>query len=459
MKNNVKTISSKLFKKQRLVITALLALVFVGMSVGYAVFNQDLFLDSTISLAPIKGLINDLDITKAATMSGSYYTGNVSFEKVKTGPGINFNVNMTSNLGCRGWLRYELTVVNRSNYPYTYMGSDAVYSYGDSDGTTYPIKYPVITGMLKGDVIGPGETKKIYVSFTSDMIEGTVNNLHQLTAKLILSFEIDDKNMENPKFMGTLIDNEVVINEHKNATAKFKILNMFDCSQVVRFYIDNNELELLNPAGYGIAQSYVSNKNGNDELGAAIRVKRMTTDKEEYTTKLYGKVLLEAEGKEITFEIGTITIKTTGTPTTPAATLSNISISGSFKSFLNLANRRSSEVKLTNNNNFEIPYWVIRANINKEPAVSQATVDDGGVHMVDFDTTQDQLMIYSYDLSGTRNENLGAKSTINIGNFSLTLTGVKTNLGLIKTYYEPKFESFSIDAYYNGEWHYGIPVN
>ncbi len=458
MKNNIKLIADRMFKKQRMLVTAVLALVFVGMSIGYATYYSELNLDGVIALEGIKGNIADLDITEVVKDETSAFEGTFTFDKVKTEKGINFDFKVSSHMGSGSWLRYKLTVVNNSTFDYTYTGSDAIYTFKDEwdANSNYPLKYPVITGMLKGDVIGPNETKTMWVSYKSDSIEENMWDQHTLTSTLILSFEVGNKNIETPKIMAAIEEPVVVFNENKNVVAHFKINNMFDCSQVISFYIDNDELELLSPGGIGIRSKNILNKGAYKTLDAAIKIKRYAPVRDEYKTKLYGKIHLEPEDKEILFDVGELTIKTTGTPTTPAESIGNITVTASFKSFLNLADKRESNVTIKNNNNYDIYRWVLHARVNHEPLVSEVTYYGG--HKVVLDRSQDKILFYSFDKNADSDAILNANSSVSIENVQVTLTGVKTDLGLIKTYYEPKFESFTIDAYYNGEWHYGIPV-
>lgn len=457
MKNNIKLITDRMFKKQRVLVTALLAFVFVLMSVGYAAYYTELKLEGTIALEGMVGSIGDLDFTSIDKHSTSSYEADITFEKKKTEKGINFDVDVTSSMGSGSWLRYEITVVNNSSYDYTYVGSDALFSYYDDwyGGSTYDMKNPVVTGMLKGDVIGSGETKTIYLSFMSDIEELLADSYtyHTLDGKIIFSFEVGDKGIDNPTIMGTIPDPVLVLNSNNVGVLKFNVINLFDCSQVVSFHIDNSELEILNPAGTGIDETNLLNKNANETLGVAIQIRRNSTARSEYTTKLYATIHLLPDDTEITVDIGTITVTTEGEPTTPAESIGKITVSGSFSSFLGIGQNRSSTVKITNSNNFDITDWVLRIDVNAQAAVSNAYSD--GNHYVELNTEQDQIYIYSRNkYNSSESISLGANSTVDTGTLHITVTGRI----FLASYYEPKFEGFTINAYYNGEWHYGIPV-
>lgn len=455
MKNNVKTISSKLFKKQRLVVTSLLALVFVAMSVGYAAYYSELKAESSIGVLPtkIQGDIFDLDITKASTM-GDSTDGDISYDKVKVDGGINFTVKMTAGLGYKTWLRYETTVVNHSDINYTYMGSDAVTSFKDYSNKERPIKYPIISGMVKGDVIGPGETKKIYISFYADDKDyENFGGKYTLSSNLILSFSAGRVKTQRPSYLTSLIDTEVTLDSRKNGQINFNLTSLFDCSEVLSFYIEDSDIELLVSSGEDTESNRIVNKGANDALIAVLHLKRGIPQKSEYHTKLMGKILYEAEGTEEVFEIGDIVIYNDSEAEEPAEVLKNVKIEYTFNSN-SWPGHATASVKLTNNNNFDITQWVVRIYVNPE---AQVTEIDGSQHKLEIDTEQSRLMIYSDNRYGVDHYAIGAKSSITIDGIQMVITGVKERPNSWTTiYYDIEVAKVMVDAYYNGQWHYGM---
>ena len=455
MKNNNDIITKKLFKKQRLVVTALLAFIFVGMSVGYAAFYSELKMESAIGLLPakIQGDIHDLDITKAGTMSGST-SGDIKPDKVKVDGGINFNVKIDAKLGFKIWLRYEATLVNYSDINYTYMGSDAVVSYKNYNNNEVPIKYPIITGMVKGDVIAPGETKKIYITFyADDKVYENFGGAYTLSSNLVLSFQAGKVSTKRPSYMTSLIDTEVTLDSRKNGQIRFNLASLFDCSEILNFYVEDPDIELLVSSGEDTESNRIVNKGANDELVAVLHLKRGVTQKGEYRTKLMGRILYEGEGKEEDFEIGDIVIYNDSSVEEPAEVLKNVKIDYHFQSN-SWPGHATASVTITNNNNFDITQWVVRIYVNDEAEVSEI---NGSQHKLEVDPEQSRLMIYSDNRYGVNHHEIGAKSSLTVDGIQMVISGIKEQPNSWTTiYYDIEVSKVMVDAYYNGEWHYGM---
>lgn len=456
MKNDLKLIANKMFKKQRVLVTAVLALVFVLMSVGYAAYYTELEMNSKVALAAgKKGEIGDLDIIKAETMSDST-DGTIEYDKAKTDSGINFSVTVASDLGFKRWLKYEATVVNNSTLNYTYMGSDATISFKDYQNQERIIKYPIITGMIKGDVIGPGETKKIYISFYAD--DPSYENFggaYKLSSNLVLSFYEGKINNQRPSYLTALVDTETTLNEKKSGNIRFNLSSLYDCSQVLSFYLLDSDFELLVSSGENTEPNRIVNKGANDTLIAVVHLKRGVKQKNEYKTKLMGRIMYEAEGKEETFEIGDIVIKNDSTVEEPAEILKNFKIEPSFDSN-SWPGHATGSIKVTNNNDFAITQWVIRLYVNEEAEVGSIT---GSQHKLEMDKEQSRLMIYSDNRYGVNHIELGAKSSLTIDGIQMEITGVKEKPNDWTTiYYDLEILDISIDAYYNGAWHYDMKI-
>lgn len=456
MKNNINIINNKLFKKQRVLVTVLLALVFVGMSVGYAAYYSELNMASTVGLAAAKkGEIGDLDITKMGTLSDST-EGTIEQTKVKTDNGINFNVKTTASLGFKIWLKYEVTVVNNSNLNYTYMGSDATISFKNYQNEEVPIKYPIITGLIKGDVIGPGETKKMYINFYAD--DSSYENFggsYKLSSNIILSFDEGTIKGQRPSFLTALITNETTLNDKKSGEIKFDLTSLYDCSQILSFYVTDSDFELLVSSGETTAPNRIVNKGETGNLIAIVHLKRGVTQKSEYRTKLMGKIMFEGEGKEETFEIGDIVIHNDSSVEEPAEILKNFKVETNFVSN-NWPGHATGSIKITNNNNFAITQWVIRLYVNEE---SKITSIDGSQHKLEVDTEQSRLMIYSDNRYGVNHHEIGAKSSLEVDGITMEISGIKDKPNDWTTvYYDVEVLDVGIDAYYNGAWHYDLVV-
>lgn len=452
MKNNINFISNKLFKKQRMLVTALLALVFVGMSVGYATYYSELNMASTVALAAAKkGAITDLDIKKASVIEGENES-KILYDKAKSNVGINFNIKISARLGFRVWQSYEVVVENNSSLTYTYMGSDATVSFKDYQNVERVIKYPVITGMLKGDVISPGETKSIYISFyADDSSYEDFGGSYALSSNMVLSFQEGSFSVDKNKLLTSIQTSETVLNGKKNAEINFSLVSLYDSSQVISFYIDNPSFEVVSATGGTGVTGRVLDKGASKDITAVIHLKRGIEHLPEYNIKLMIRVSFEHEGREDIYEVGEIRVTNDVSVEEPAEILKNFKINTNFDSN-SWPGHATGSVEIVNNNDFEIKQWVIRLYINSEV---KATAAAGTQHVLEMDSEQSRLIIYSNNRYGVNHIPIKANSKLNINGFQLTIEGMIEGTS---RYYDIEVERIMIDAYYDNVWHYGMNV-
>lgn len=452
MKNDIKQIANRMFKKQRVLVTAVLALLFVLMSVGYAAYYTELEMNSKVALAAgKKGELGDLDIIKAEAIEGANES-KIEFDKTKSDNGINFSVKINSRLGYMIWQRYEVVVTNNSNLNYTYMGSDATISFKNYQMKEEFIKYPVITGMLKGDVIGPGEKKSIYISFLAD--DSSYENFggsYSLQSNMLLRFEEGIINSHEDRLLTSLETTEVVLNGKKNAEVNFSLINLHDSSQVISFYCSDPSLEVVSATGGTGVTGRVLNRGASRNITAVIHLKRGIEHLSEYTTKLMIRVSYDVEGRKDVYEVGEIKVTNDTSVQEPAEVLKNFKIKTNFNSN-QWPGHATGNVELINNNDFEITQWVVRLYIN--PKI-KATSVDGSQHVLEMDTEQSRLILYSNNRYGVNHIPIGANQTLNVDGIQLVIEGKDEETN---KYYDVQVERVMLDVYYNGAWHYGVNV-
>lgn len=435
-----------------MLVTALLALVFFGMSVGYATYYSELKMTSTVGLAASKkGQIEDLDITKAQAIEGENES-KIQFDKSKSDEGINFNVKITSRLGFRAWQRYEVIVVNNSNLDYTYAGSNATISFKDYQNVERVIKYPVITGMLKGDVIASGETKSIYISFyADDSSYEDFGGSYALESNLVLAFQAGKVSFEKNKLLTSLKTTDVVLNGKKNGEVGFSLVSLYDSSQVISFFVDDPAFEVVSATGGTGVTGRVLDRGASRDIVAVVHLKRGIEHLPEYTIKLKIRVSYEPEGREDVYEVGEIKVTNDITVEEPAEILKNFKVNTTFDSN-NWPGHATGSVEIINNNNFDITQWVVRLYIDPKIKMTDAT---GTQHVVEADSEQSRLIVYSNNRYGVNHIPIGANSKINIDGFQLTIEGINEETS---KYYDVEVQRIMVDAYYDGAWHYGMNV-
>ena len=139
--------------KISIIINVIFVLVFSFITIGYAAYNKELGITSSLSLVGNGEMfIRSIDLVDSSNVSNSVSPTIVNNE-------VNFNItfNGTNN---DFFANYLVTIVNNTFYDYTYTGIDLDYSLSRTDGVQDGSSLSIsINGINNGDVISARSTK------------------------------------------------------------------------------------------------------------------------------------------------------------------------------------------------------------------------------------------------------------------------------------------------------------
>ena len=124
MKKTRKYNYSKTFKRQRFLIALFMGILLISMSVGYALYNEELLMESTIVVeVPDEVMIYSLGVSKVddATYGDIVYRTTDANDYISLDSDLDFEFSSSSKDGLyASSLTYVYEIVNLSNDDYTY---------------------------------------------------------------------------------------------------------------------------------------------------------------------------------------------------------------------------------------------------------------------------------------------------------------------------------------------------
>ena len=248
-KGKIKDIFDSNFKRQRFFITIFIAILLTSMSVGYALYYEELHASAVVVLeAPLEIRIYDAIVgsSTSATDKGSVMT----FQE--TNDGMKLVVDTTVHFDATGWgdsratISYTYSVVNLSHKAYSY--NNITYSSEITNGTAN-IGDPVISGLTKGQVLQPGEE----LTFTASLTMGAILGI-SYEKDAIIHIELDFKEGESSVNIGTiestLSSKSVVVDEDKHiGNVKVSLLNIYGSDVEYTLQSTNTDVTLVDKSG------------------------------------------------------------------------------------------------------------------------------------------------------------------------------------------------------------------
>lgn len=226
LKNKILNFFSTNHGKQRLFVSAFIVIVVATMSVGYALYYEELHASSVVILeAPTDIRIYDAVVSTSTSASdkGSVMTWQ------ETTNGMKLVVDTTAHFNAANWgdtrptITYQYTVVNLSHNAYTF--TDMTYSSEITNGTAN-IGDPVISGMTAGTVLDPGEE----LTFTASVTMGAILGISYEKDAIIhieLNFIEGTSDVNIGTVESSLSATQLLIEEDNIADVTVNLLNVY----------------------------------------------------------------------------------------------------------------------------------------------------------------------------------------------------------------------------------------
>ena len=248
-KGNMKNMFDSKYKKFRFFNTVFMIVLCASMSVGYALYHEELHASSVIVLeAPLE--IRIYDAIVGTSTSASDKGSVMKFEE--TSDGMKLVVDTTVHFDATGWgdsratISYTYSVVNLSHKAYSY--NDITYSSEITNGTAN-IGDPVISGLTRGQVLQPGEE----LTFTASLTMGAILGI-SYEKDAIIHIELEFKEGESSVNIGTVkgsLDNDslVIDGEDRIASLKVSLLNVYGSDVEYTLQSSNPDVTLVDKSG------------------------------------------------------------------------------------------------------------------------------------------------------------------------------------------------------------------
>lgn len=291
---------SKTFKKQRFLIALFMGIAVISMSIGYALYNEELRLEGEVAIeVPDEVVIYSLgvDDMNYATLGDTVYRTTDGDNYKSLDSELEFDFKESSKDGLySSYITYLYEIVNLSSEDYTY--SEFVFSGDISNGDT--LYAPIIDGISAGDVISSRETKYVKVTYyyPSDLDSDISLNVDS-------SFIFMEGDVEVAKGdIATSIDKtNLELNDSNMADVNIDVMNLFDSSIIYDVKLSNSDVSLTNSSGTSKSYNYIINSGATNEHHVYLKVNDGVDVSNDIITDIY---ILTESGKKYT--IATLTL-------------------------------------------------------------------------------------------------------------------------------------------------------
>lgn len=251
--NKLKSLNSSIYMKQRLIVTAFIIMVVASMSVGYAIYYEELNASSIVILeAPVNIQIYDAEVISSvsATDKGSVMTWEETSNGIKLVVDTNVHFASSSWGGANPTITYQYTIANLSHHAYTF--TNMTYSSEITSGYAN-IGDPVISGMVAGTVLDPGEELVFTASVTMGSILG-ISYEKDAIIHIELNFTEGTSDVNIGTVESSLSETELLIEDDNIADVTVNLLNIYGYS--VNYELVSNNANVTFVDSNGNATTY-----------------------------------------------------------------------------------------------------------------------------------------------------------------------------------------------------------
>lgn len=346
MKKNRKFNYSKTFKKQRILIAAVMGILLISMSVGYALYNEELKLEGEVVIEIPNGvMIYSLGVSDVGTtaVGDIVYRTTEGSDSLSLDSDLDFEFQAAEKDGLySSYITYVYEIVNLGIDDYTYQ--EFMFNGDMSNNGT--LRAPVIEGIKPGDVISSRNTKFVKVTYYYP------NDLNSdVSVKVESSFVFKEGNIDVAEgSLRTSIDKtEAEVNDSNMADFNIDVMNLFDSSIIYEIRLSNSDVVLTNSSGTAKDYKDIINSGATNEHHVYLKVKDGVDLSNDLTTDIY---VLTDSGERYT--IGRLTLLGDSRPK-----YSNVVVDYTIEAAPSWANHYHVYFNITNNNTFTLDQYTI----------------------------------------------------------------------------------------------------
>lgn len=227
--------------KISIIINVIFVLVFSFITIGYAAYNKELGITSSLSLVGNGEMfIRSIDLVDSSNVSNSVSPTIVNNE-------VNFNItfNGTNN---DFFANYLVTIVNNTFYDYTYTGIDLDYSLSRTDGVQDGSSLSIsINGINNGDVISARSTK------TFNIIVNLNANDPNATYVTEIASEVNNEVVQEAKLLASVTPKQGDLRTNNLAKFTLDVISTYTYDRTFNINISDSNFEIVDASGNALS--------------------------------------------------------------------------------------------------------------------------------------------------------------------------------------------------------------
>lgn len=407
MKKNRKFNYSKTFKKQRFLIALVMGIAVISMSVGYALYNEELKLEGEVAIeVPNEVMIYSLGVGELndATIGDIVYRTTDGEDYKSLDSELEFDFKASSKEGLySSSITYIYEIVNLGTSDYTY--SEFLFNGNMSNNGS--LNAPIIKGISAGDVISSRETKYVYVTYyyPSDLSDDISINVES-------SFIFKNGDVDVPKGdIATSIDKtNLELSDSNMADVNIDVMNLFDSSIIYEIKLSNSNVSLTNSSGNSKDYNYIINSGATNEHHVYLKVNDGVDVSNDVITDIY---VLTDTGKRYT--IATLTLVGDS-----RAKYSKVVVDYTIEAAENWADHYFVYFNITNNDTVTLDQYTIYIYLDDSIVFTQF---DNYNSMIKYDPDEHIIKISSKEKWGETHKSVAPGETLE---FTQSVVGMAT---------------------------------
>lgn len=427
-KNNYLSFASKLYRRERLIVSFFMCIIVLSMSVGYALYQSEIEAIGTIAIAKTDLLVLE-NVEKTESQGVSINDISFSTDRENNVVTLSSRFFTTFNTGNDNYIKLKYTIKNNVNNNW-YLTS-----FTDSKIGDVSLKEPRIIGLDYEEAILPNETREVLVIY---YIEG--NNDEEFNLEILPTFTFST-NMPSSKkgsLLVNLTDNSFDMGTNRIVSTAMNVLNNHFFSVKYSLSLNNENILLVDKDG--IEKDYTNILYSSEDYEKDIYFKI----KDDIELPQSTNVILTTEDGTI-YNLDKITISESE-PEPIGPSISNLVFDYTLEAQPSWEDHYYLSIQITNNNDFQIDEWTAYFKIAESVQLEEVQ-NWNDSYEIDY---ENRILTLSSKYRYTESHHsIAANGGVynNQEKFILWMLGE-----------EFVVESITMDCVYNGETHTGLIV-
>lgn len=284
--------------KQRVLVTFLMLIAIVSMTIGYAVYSEELkimaniTLDSDVGFSLVSVEVED-DLN---ALNEEISIQDNDDELILNSKQVFTFITSLENDSLSNYIIYRFNLRNMTDKDYMFSSLDVAIT---NDGELV-LDNPILMGMSEGDILASGETKDVTLTYFSS--EAILDDI-KITANTNFIFTDDLDYEVTSNIVSSISDDVNTLNEDNIGSFKLELMSTFSYSTYYSVILDDENFIMVDQNGNELDKQYIikSGVNTSEEIFIRLKDGIILTDEV--------KVMINIKDSQSnTYECGVITI-------------------------------------------------------------------------------------------------------------------------------------------------------